>query len=127
MRKHILALGVMLVFLGSTLAAFSQHSAPPIKMGLWQTTSTATISGFQLPPDVAARLKAMGKQVPFAQPHTTVVQSCVTREKWEDMFNDTQQNHDCNLTNKRQTSSGMWPIWFASPTMASTVPKGTSK
>ncbi len=107
MRNHICTVGAVLVFLGTTLAAWSQNSAPPIKMGQWQTTNIATINGFQLPPDVAARLKAMGKPVPFGQPQTTVVQSCVTREKWENMFSDMQRDRDCRFTNRHQTSAGM--------------------
>jgi hypothetical protein len=41
--------------------AAQAQTAPPVKMGLWKTTSVMTTSGFQLPPDVAARMKAMGR------------------------------------------------------------------
>jgi hypothetical protein len=68
---------------------------------------TNTMTGMQIPPDVAARLKAMGRPVPTGQPHTTVSQSCVTREKWKDMFSHMQRNHDCQFTNEHQTSTSM--------------------
>ena len=35
-----------------TTAAPAQTATPPVKMGLWKTTSTITTSGFELPPDV---------------------------------------------------------------------------
>lgn len=107
MRKHICTLGMILAFLGGTFAARAQSSAPPIKLGLWQTTSTATISGIQLPPEIAARLKAMGRPMPFGQPTTTVIQSCVTQEKWEQVFRDTQRNHNCHFTNRHQTPTSL--------------------
>src|SRR6516225_4402318 len=58
------------------LAQAPTLTAPPIKMGLWQTTTTSTMSGITLPPEVVARLQAAGRPVPGSQPHTTVTQSC---------------------------------------------------
>jgi hypothetical protein len=104
MRKRMLFSITILGFLGAALA---QTSEPPVKMGLWQTKMTNTMTGMQIPPDVAARLKAMGRPVPTGQPHTTVSQSCLTREKWKDMFSHMQRNHDCQFTNEHQTSTSM--------------------
>lgn len=88
-------------------SAMSAPSVPPIKMGLWQSTSTITMTGFQIPPDIAARLQAMGRPLPTGQPHTTIIQSCLTSEKWQKMFTDMQQDKDCEFTNQHQSSSGM--------------------
>lgn len=91
-------------------AAMVAQSAPPVKVGLWQSTSTVTMSGMQIPPDVAAKLQAMGRQIPGAQPRTTVMQSCLTAEKWQKTFSDMQQqrpNQQCTLSNQQTSSSGM--------------------
>ncbi len=82
--------------------------APPaVKMGLWQNTSTNTMTGIQLPPDVVAKMQAMGRPVPGAAPTTTVSQSCLTPEKWQKSFGNMQQNKDCQFTNVHQSASGM--------------------
>ena len=104
MQKRMLLSIALLGFLGAALA---QISAPPVKMGLWQTKVTSTMAGFQIPPDVAARLSAMGRPVPGGEPQTVVSQSCLTPEKWKDMFSHMQRNHDCQFTNEHQSSSGM--------------------
>jgi len=96
------------MLLVSSVAVSGQAPAPPpMKMGLWQSTSTATMSGLTLPPDVVARLQAAGRPIPGSQPHTTVVQSCVTPDSWKKMFTDMQQNKDCVFSNVQQSSSGM--------------------
>lgn len=102
MQKQIWLVVTTLVFSG---VVFAQTPTPPVKTGLWQTTNTVTISGLQIPPDVAARLQAMGRPLPTGQPSTSVTQSCLTTEKWENMFRDMQRDHDCHLTNQRQTPS----------------------
>ncbi|MHB1935969.1 MAG: DUF3617 domain-containing protein [Acidobacteriaceae bacterium] len=104
MQKQIVFSVAMLGFLGAALA---QTSEPPVKMGLWQTTVTSSMSGIQLPPEVAARLQAMGRPLPMGQSHTMITQSCVTREKWKDMFSNMQRNRDCQFTNQHQTSSSL--------------------
>jgi Protein of unknown function (DUF3617) len=104
MHERMLLSMTLLGFLGSALA---QTSEPPVKMGLWQTKETSTMTGFQIPPDVAARLKAMGRPVPGAEPQTVVSQSCLTPEKWKDMFRHMQRNPDCQFTNEHQSSTGM--------------------
>lgn len=49
MRKRMLFSITILGFLGAALA---QTSEPPVKMGLWQTKMTNTMTGMQIPPDV---------------------------------------------------------------------------
>ena len=51
--------------------------------------------------------RVMGRQLPGAQPRTTVMQSCLTAEKWKKMFSDMQQNKDCHFTDQKITSTGM--------------------
>jgi acyl-coenzyme A synthetase/AMP-(fatty) acid ligase len=104
MHKRMLLSMALSGFLSAGLA---QTSEPPVKMGLWQSKVTSTMTGFQIPPDVAARLKAMGRPVPGSDPQITVSQSCLTPEKWKDMFSHMQRNHDCQFTNEHRSSTGM--------------------
>ena len=103
MQKRMM---LSMTLLGFLSAGMAQISEPPVKMGLWQTNITSTMTGFQIPPEVAARMKAMGKPVPGA-PNTVVTQSCLTPEKWKDSFRHMQQDHDCQLTNVHQSSTAM--------------------
>ncbi len=91
--------------LAVTLAAAAQTATPPVKMGLWKTTSTLTTSGFQLPPDVAARMKAMGRSP--GEPRTINTLSCLTAEKWQKIFDPSQHSQKCQFTNQQQSSTGM--------------------
>ena len=84
--------------------ATSELTPPPIKMGLWKSTSTSTIAGMQIPPEVAARMKAMGRSL--GQPQTVNTLSCITPEKWKQIFNR-QRDQRCQLSNQQQSSSGM--------------------
>lgn len=77
---------------------------PPIKMGLWKTTTTSAIAGLQIPPEVAAKMQAMGRS--FGQPQTVNTLSCITPEKWKQIFNH-QRDQNCQLSNQQQSSSGM--------------------
>jgi len=104
MRKMIL---LSMAFSGFLSAGLAQSAEPPVKMGLWQSRITSTMTGFQVPPDVAAKLKAMGRSVPGSEPQITVSQSCLTPQKWKDMFSQMQRNHDCQLTNQHQSASGL--------------------
>ena len=101
--RHLLC-AVAVLF--ASYAAYAQ-SAPPIKMGLWETTDIATITGMQLPPDVVEKLKAMGRPIPGSEPHTTVIQGCLTPERWRENFAKAQQNQDCHMKNLKEDSSGM--------------------
>jgi Protein of unknown function (DUF3617) len=119
--KRELCLGVV-VLAGSILMGAQDTPAPPaVKMGLWQNTSTNTMTGIQIPPEVAAKLQAMGRPVPGAAPTTTVTQSCLTPEKWQKSFANMQQNKDCQFTNVHQSATGM------SGDMACTSAGGASK
>lgn len=77
---------------------------PPVKMGLWETSVTSQISGFQLPPDVIAKLKQMGRPIPGG-PHTTVMHGCLTPEEWQKDMEDLNKprNSDCTITKREQT------------------------
>lgn len=79
---------------------------PPVKMGLWETTLTSKIGGMTLPPDVVARLQAMGRPVPGA-PHTTVTHGCLTPAEWQkDMERMNKPNNaDCDFSNQEASSS----------------------
>lgn len=97
----------VVVILAATGAGFGQISAPPVKMGLWKTTQHISIAGFQIPPEAAARLKAMGRTLPGAAPHTIVTESCATPENWKKMFRDMQhRDNDCVVSNQHQTATG---------------------
>ncbi len=66
-------------------------------MGLWEGTTTVVMNGLQIPPDVAARLKAMGRPVP-GSPHTVVTQSCLTPDEWRKSFSDLNKRGDMDCT-----------------------------
>jgi hypothetical protein len=77
-------------------------------MGLWENTFTSHLSGFQLPPDVVARLQAAGRPVPNLGAHTTVTQGCLTPEEWQkemEHMNDPKGN--CEISN-RTIDGGKW-------------------
>jgi hypothetical protein len=110
------------VLAGSVAVGAQDVPTPPaVKMGLWQNTSSTTMSGIQLPPDVVAKMQAMGRSLPGSTPTTTVTQSCLTPDKWQKSFANMQQNKDCQFTNLHQSSAGM------SADMACTTPQGVSK
>jgi Protein of unknown function (DUF3617) len=99
---------LVVVVLAGVVAIVAQDVPPPaVKMGLWQNTATNTMTGIQLPPDVVAKLQAMGRPVPGSAPTTTVTQSCLTPEKWQKSFGNMQQNKDCQFTNVHQSAAGM--------------------
>jgi len=108
MKKFIgSALSVLTLAATAAVAQTSSSTPPPIKMGLWRNTVTASMTGVQIPPDVAARLKAMGRSLPTGEPHTSITESCLTPEKWREMLNHMQPNEDCKESNQHQDSSGM--------------------
>jgi hypothetical protein len=85
-----------------TLAAFfAVHAAqaqtleaPPIKMGLWQTESHATITGMENSP----MGQAMGGS------HSNVTQGCLTPETWKNSFQNmqNQMQSSCKASNMHQ-------------------------
>ncbi|HTD55561.1 MAG TPA: DUF3617 domain-containing protein [Silvibacterium sp.] len=79
-------------------------STPPIKMGLWESTVNSNISGITLPPDVVARLQAMGRPVPGGA-HTLVSQGCMTPDEWTKTFEKMNNSQsECTLSNKSITA-----------------------
>lgn len=76
-------------------------------MGLWQSTIVSNMSGIQLPPEVVERMKAAGRPVPGSTPQTTVSQSCLTPEKWQQNWQHAQQGEGCQFKNLKQDASGM--------------------
>ncbi len=120
MRRELGLAAVMLAGLAA-MGAQDAPVPPAVKMGLWQNTATNTMTGLQIPPDVAAKLQAMGRPVPGSAPRTIVTQSCLTPDKWQKSFADIQQNKSCQFTNVHQSATGM------SGDMTCTTPDGSSK
>jgi hypothetical protein len=83
MQKRMFFLMAMWMFPVGMLA---QTSTPPVKMGLWQTTDTSTISG-------------MG-QMPVI-----VTQSCFTQAGWQNVFKSMQHDDHCTFTSMKQTAT----------------------
>jgi Protein of unknown function (DUF3617) len=95
-------------FVIAATCAAQAPSAPPVKMGLWQGTTVSKMTGLQLPPEVAERMKAMGRPVPGSEPRTIETESCLTPEKWKEMFTKlNEERESCKIENLKQDSSGM--------------------
>jgi hypothetical protein len=118
-RELCLAMGVLSA--SAAIAAQDVLTPPAVKMGLWQNTVTNTMSGIEIPPEVAARMQAMGRPVPGSAPRTITTQSCLTADKWQKSITDMQQGKNCQFTNVHQSATGM------SGDMTCTTPEGTSK
>lgn len=90
--------------LAGAQTASTPATPPPVKMGLWETTATSHIAGLQIPPDVAAQLKAMGRSLPGGT-HTLVTQGCLTPEEWQKQMADMNKpaESDCKITNRHAT------------------------
>jgi hypothetical protein len=115
---------LVMVVLAGSVAVVAQDAAPAppaVKMGLWQNTVTNTMSGLQIPPEVAARMQAMGRPVPGAAPRTIVTQSCLTPDKWQKSWADMQGKNNCQFTNVHQSATGL------SGDVTCTMPEGASK
>ena len=70
---------------------------PPVRMGLWQSTVTTTVTGAEGTP----MAQALGSG------RTTVTQGCLTPESWQrDMQSMQQRQHssECTTTNLQQDS-----------------------
>jgi hypothetical protein len=53
-------------------------------------------------------MKAMGRPVPGSEPKTIQTESCLTPEKWKEMFAKTEdEGENCKIQNMKQDSSGM--------------------
>ncbi|MBT9329735.1 DUF3617 domain-containing protein [Paracidobacterium acidisoli] len=90
-------------------ASLYAQTPPPIRMGLWESTNTITMTGLQLPPDVIEKLKAMGRSIPGSTPQTMTAQSCYTPEEWQKSMADARRHRDeqCTQNNLSFTSSKM--------------------
>jgi len=104
-RNLCSALAMVVVMLVPCIAR--AQAAPPVKMGLWQGTTVTKMSGLTLPPEVVERMKAMGRPVPGSEPKTIEMQSCLTPEKWKELFTKAQSNENCKIANLKQDASGM--------------------
>jgi len=103
MKKSLLLSFASTLFVSLTAHA---QSTPPIKKGLWQTSSVSKMTGLTLPPEIVQRLKQAGRPVP-GEPTTTVMQQCLTAEKWKEDFAQAQGSKDCHMQNLKQTSSSL--------------------
>ena len=81
---------VKAVVTGGLLAGFFQMpTEPPMKLGLWETTSSTKM---QMPGmDMAAR--------------TMKVRSCATAESWRKAFGSARQSKDCTPVNEKHTAT----------------------
>jgi Protein of unknown function (DUF3617) len=81
---------VKIVATSGLLAGFFQTPmAPPMKLGLWETTASTQMQmpGMQM----AAR--------------STKVRSCATAESWNKAFGQARQNKDCTPVNEKRTAT----------------------
>ncbi|HTH53498.1 MAG TPA: DUF3617 domain-containing protein [Edaphobacter sp.] len=108
------------VSLAAVVPCMGVAQSPPIKMGLWRGKAVSTMTGLQIPPEVAAKLKAMGRSVPGTEPTTIDTESCLTPEKWKEMLGKTQDRENCTYSNMKVDSGGM------SGDMACSTPCGGS-
>ena len=90
-----------LLLILATLAAVRTVQAqtlvpPPIKMGLWQTESNATVAGMEDSP--------LGKAMSGS--HSTLTQGCLTPDTWKDSFQklQSQMQNNCKVSNMHQDS-----------------------
>jgi len=96
---------VLCCLTGIVAQAQEMPATPPVKMGLWETTITNTIGGIQIPPDIAAKMQAMGRPVPGSTPQTVVTHSCMTKEEWAKGFEKMNSNESkCTYSNRTITS-----------------------
>ena len=79
------------VTMGVLLAGFFQTpSTPPMKLGLWEITTTVTM---EMP------------GMPTQPPRTVKVRSCVTADSWTKSFGKMQQVGDCAVSHQSMTTS----------------------
>lgn len=93
------------VTLGVLLASFFQlPSTPPMKLGLWEITTTMTM---EMP------------GMPAQPPHSVKVRSCVTAASWTKSFGKMQQAGDCTLSHQSMTA-GHYSFDVSCPSMNAT-------
>ena len=87
----------VLIAVGTTLLGaflFQMPSTPPMKMGLWETTSSTKMTGIDLPPGVNA---------PGLAGRTMTIRSCMTPETYQKNLMAGQRSRDCTVTNEKWT------------------------
>ena len=115
MRK-LIAMGVLCLG-ASGLWAGGKAKSLNVKTGLWQTTSTTTVTGsLGIPPEMAAKLTpaqrarfeaAMKKQA-SGVPRTRTYKNCVTQKDLaEDPFTDKNNQSRCQETVIKSTGSDL--------------------
>jgi hypothetical protein len=73
---------------------FQMPTTPPMKMGLWETTSTVKMSGAALPG---------GMKLPGS---TVKVRACMTPESYAKNLGAAQNQQDCTRSNEKWTLKG---------------------
>jgi hypothetical protein len=90
---------------GAAAAAQTTVAPLPVKIGLWESSVTTTMSGLPIPPDVAEKMRAMGRPLP-GDPNTMVMQACVTQDEWSKTLANLGKRGDmtCTTSNLMQDS-----------------------
>jgi hypothetical protein len=87
--KILLASGIAVLY-----AAFQMPAEPPMKMGLWEITSTIKMNMPDMPPAMA-NMPGMGAR-------TTKIHSCLTKENYEKTFSQQgPQAKNCTVSNQK--------------------------
>jgi len=105
--RTVLLLGLIVVT-SFALLAQNKITPPNVKEGLWETTLTHSTSGMpgmsadalaKMPPEQRARVEEMMKQRGVSmQGNTTVVKSCVTKEKLAKGMAFSENRENCTHT-----------------------------
>jgi len=77
-----------LLLSAALFAGLAPLTAPPMKMGLWENTSTVDMSGANIPPAM--------------QHQTMKLHQCITPETWAKAFQH-NADHNCQFTNQSQS------------------------
>lgn len=81
---------VRAVVTGGLLAAWLQPTmAPPMRLGLWEVTTTTA-------------MKMPGQQA-SAPARTMKIRSCATADSWSKAFGGTRTDHGCKVVNEQRT------------------------
>jgi len=114
MKRNSIALPVLILALCG--AGGAQAETLDIKTGLWETTTTMTMTGMtggamaskepdysKMPPEQAARMKEMMKTM-RGEPKTEITRSCITQEQLDkDRFDEHESNCTRTVLEKTKT------------------------
>jgi hypothetical protein len=104
----------LIVFSSVTLWAADTITRLNLKEGLWEMTSTHTMTGMppipadalaKMPPEQRARMEAAMKQSGAGVPKTDVRKHCITKEKLEKQSAFDENRKDCTRTIVSSTGS----------------------